>query len=159
MKRNNLSQHTSTLSTHCIHTPHTQASEHQKQLSQVREEVNSLNIKLKWAQGKLKTETEAHNVSITSNKPSPCYIAPHFTLPIVLSSPLFPFPLEPFLSLPSPLPTPLSPSPLSLPSPSPLFFPSLSLSSLSSLFFLSLPLSLPSSPSPSSHLAPTTPGL
>lgn len=37
------------------------ASEHQKQLSQVKEELNSVNIKQKWAQGKLKTETEAHN--------------------------------------------------------------------------------------------------
>eukprot|EP00731_Ephydatia_muelleri_P021322 Em0013g1049a len=37
------------------------ASEHQKQLAQSKEELNSLNVKLKWAQGKLKTETEAHN--------------------------------------------------------------------------------------------------
>ena len=39
-------------------------SEHVHELSKHKEEIGSLNIRLKWAQNKLKTETEAHKVPV-----------------------------------------------------------------------------------------------
>ena len=40
-----------------------------QELAKGKEELSSLNIKVKWAQNKLKTETEAHKVRTTSWKP------------------------------------------------------------------------------------------
>ena len=38
------------------------AGEQSRELSRLKEEMSSLNIKLKWAQNKLQAETEAHKV-------------------------------------------------------------------------------------------------
>ena len=38
-------------------------SEQAKELARLKEEVSSLNIKIRWAQNKLKTETDAHKVT------------------------------------------------------------------------------------------------
>ena len=39
-----------------------QCGKQAQELTKVKEEVGSLQIKMKWAQNKLKTETEAHKV-------------------------------------------------------------------------------------------------
>lgn len=39
-----------------------QCKEQTQEISKLKEEVSSLGIKVKWAQNKLKTETEAHKV-------------------------------------------------------------------------------------------------
>ena len=43
-----------------------------QELAKGKEEVSSLNIKVKWAQNKLKTETEAHKVQTASRKNCHC---------------------------------------------------------------------------------------
>ena len=58
-----------TLHTHTPSHPHTvvysqeaKCVELGQELAKGKEELSSLNIKVKWAQNKLKTETEAHKV-------------------------------------------------------------------------------------------------
>ena len=41
----------------------TEASSLQKEIDQLKEEVSSQGIKVKWAQNKLKTELDGHKVS------------------------------------------------------------------------------------------------
>lgn len=46
----------------CSWSQQSLVAEHTKELVKLKEEVNSFTIKLKWAQNKLKAETEAHKV-------------------------------------------------------------------------------------------------
>ena len=49
--------------THTHHTQEAKCSDHNQEVGKLKEEIGSLNIKVKWAQNKLKSETEAHRVS------------------------------------------------------------------------------------------------
>ena len=66
------------ISSHTHTHPHTVVYQEAKcvelsqELAKGKEEVSSLNIKVKWAQNKLKTETEAHKVRTASWKNCHC---------------------------------------------------------------------------------------
>ena len=46
----------------CLCVQESRLSEQAKELAKLKEEVSSANIKVRWAQNKLKTETDAHRV-------------------------------------------------------------------------------------------------
>ena len=50
----------------CTHSQEARCAELGQELAGLKEEVSSLNIKVKWAQNKLKSETESHKVLCTS---------------------------------------------------------------------------------------------
>jgi len=51
----------------CTHSQEARCAELGQELAGLKEEVSSLNITVKWAQNKLKSETEAHKVLCTSS--------------------------------------------------------------------------------------------
>ena len=53
----------------CVCVQDKQCSELTREVSKLKDEVSSLSIKVKWAQNKLKTETDGHKVRLVYTAP------------------------------------------------------------------------------------------